>query len=165
MKTSKWRLCVVKQVPAERASCWMLFGQNRNERTTFQMEFQPHHETTLINHITNMANMAETDVRLDLVLVLVSDAPAVSCIESLWSLKGHEMYRKQIRTASALINSLHQDMNMLCISPQGNRNEGNRNEGNRNEGNRNEAPQNQQTKSQHPMQTRSKALLQSSIFK
>ena len=165
MKTSKWRLCVVKQVPAERASCWMLFGQNRNERTTFQMEFQPHHETTLINHITNMANMAETDVRLDLVLVLVSDAPAVSCIESLWSLKGHEMYRKQIRTASALINSLHQDMNMLCISPQGNRNEGNRNEGNRNEGNRNEAPQNQQTNSRHPMQTRSKALLQSSIFK
>jgi ABC-type glycerol-3-phosphate transport system substrate-binding protein len=50
--------------------------------------------------------------------VAVRDAPAVSCIESLWSLKGHEMYRKQLRTASALINSLHQDMNMLCISPE-----------------------------------------------
>ena len=149
MKTREWRLCVVKQVPAERASCWMLFGQNRNERTTFQMEFQLHHETTLINHITNMANMAETDVRLDLVLVLVSDAPAVSCIESLWSLKGHEMYRKQIRTASALVNSLHQDMNMLCISPQGNRKQQSPQQ--------QSPPQNQQTKSRHPMQTRSKA--------
>jgi hypothetical protein len=144
MKTREWRLCVVKQVPADSSSCWMLFGQNRNERTTFQIEFQPYHETTLINHITNMANMAETDVRLDLVLVLVSDAPAVSCIESLWSLKGHEMYRKQIRTASALVNSLHQDMNMLCISPQGNRKQ--------------QSPQQQSPpQNRHPMQTRSKA--------
>jgi hypothetical protein len=95
----------------------MLFGQNRMDRTTFQIEFQPHQETTLINHITNMAD-TETDVHLGLVLVLVSDPPAVSCIESLWSLKGHEMYRKQIRTASALVNSLHQDIHMLRISPQ-----------------------------------------------
>ncbi len=79
------------------------------------MEFQPCQETTLINHLVNMAADAEeTQVRL----VLVRDAPAVSCIESLWSLKGQEMYRKQLGTASALINSLHQDMNMLCISPQ-----------------------------------------------
>ena len=117
MKTREWRLCVVKQVPADSLSCWMLFGQNRMDRTTFQIEFQPHQETTLINHITNMAD-TETDVHLDLVLVLVSDPPAVSCIESLWSLKGHEMYRKQIRTASALVNSLHQDIHMLRISPQ-----------------------------------------------
>jgi hypothetical protein len=114
MKTRKWRLCVVKQIPKLSSSCWMLFGQNRADLTTFQMEFQPYQETTLINHITNMA---DTD-HLGLVLVLVSDPPAVSCIESLWSLKGHEMYRKQLRTASALINSLHQDMNMMCISPQ-----------------------------------------------
>jgi hypothetical protein len=114
MKTRKWRLCVVKQIPKLSSSCWMLFGQNRADLTTFQMEFQPYQETTLINHITNMA---DTD-HLVLVLVLVSDPPAVSCIESLWSLKGHEMYRKQIRTASALVNSLHQDMNMMCISPQ-----------------------------------------------
>jgi hypothetical protein len=152
MKTREWRLCVVKQIPKLSSSCWMLFGQNRNKRTTFQMEFQPHQETTLINHITNMADMAETDVHLDLALVLVSDPPAVSCIESLWSLKGHEMYRKQIRTASALVNSLHQDMNMMCISPQGNRKQ-------------QSPPQNQQNKPRHPMQTRSKALLQSSIFK
>jgi hypothetical protein len=117
MKTREWRLCVVKQVPADSLSCWMLFGQNRMDRTTFQIEFQPHQETTLINHITNMAD-TETDVHLGLVLVLVSDPPAVSCIESLWSLKGHEMYRKQIRTASALVNSLHQDIHMLRISPQ-----------------------------------------------
>jgi len=120
MKTRKWRLCVVKQVPADSLSCWMLFGQGTNqgtnqEKPTFQMEFQSCQETTLINHLVNMAADAEeTQVRL----VLVRDAPAVSCIESLWSLKGQEMYRKQLRTESALINSLHQDMNMLCISPQ-----------------------------------------------
>ena len=133
MKTREWRLCVVKQVPADSLSCWMLFGQNRMDRTTFQIEFQPHQETTLINHITNMAD-TETDVHLGLVLVLVSDPPAVSCIESLWSLKGHEMYRKQIRTASALVNSLHQDIHMLRISPQ---------------------MQSLQMKSTHPMKTRS----------
>ena len=148
MKTREWRLCVVKQVPADPLSSWMLFGQgtnqgtnqNRNNRTTFQMEFQPHQETTLINHLVNMADAEECmKMETQIRLVLVSDAPAVSCIESLWSLKGHEMYRKQIRTASALVNSLHQDMNMLRISPQGNRN------------------QNQQSKPRHPMQTRSKA--------
>ena len=120
LKTRNWRLCVVKQVPADSSSCWMLFGQGTNQGTnqgkpTFQMEFQPYHETTLINHLVNMAADAEeTQLRL----VLVRDAPAVSCIESLWSLKGHEMYRKQIRTASALVNSLHQDIHMLRISPQ-----------------------------------------------
>lgn len=146
MKTLHWRMCVVKQVPAERASCWMLFGQNRMDRTTFQIEFQSHQETTLINHITNMAETDEIELRL----VLVSDAPAVSCIESLWPLEGQEMYRKKLHTASALINSLHQDVHMLCISPKGNRNEGNRNEGNRQQ----PSPQNQ-TKSRHHMQTRS----------
>jgi hypothetical protein len=155
MKTREWRLCVVKQVPADSLSCWMMFGQNRMDRTTFQIEFQPHQETTLINHITNMADDTETDVRLGLdlvlVLVLVSDPPAVSCIESLWSLKGHEMYRKQIRTASALVNSLHQDIHMLRISPQ--------TKSPQTKSPQTKSPSQQQTKSRHPMQTRSKALL------
>lgn len=154
MKTREWRLCVVKQIPKLSSSCWMLFGQNRNKRTTFQMEFQPHQETTLINHLVNMADMAETDVHLDLALVLVSDPPAVSCIESLWSLGGHEMYRKQIRTESALVNSLHQDMNMMCISPQGNRKQPSPQQPSPQQ---QSPPQNQQNKPRHPMQTRSKA--------
>lgn len=144
MKTRKWRLCVVKQIPAERSSCWMLFGQDRADLSTFQMEFQPEQETTLINHLVNMADAEEMETQIR--LVLISDAPAVSCIESLWPLGGQEMYRKQLRTTSALINTLHQDMNMLCISPQ-------QPQGNRNEGNRNQ-PQ-QQSKSRHHMQTRS----------
>jgi hypothetical protein len=157
MKTRRWRLCVVKQVPAERSSCWMLFGQSRNNRTTFQMEFQPEQETTLINHLANMADTDECmEMETQIRLVLVRDAPAVSCIESLWPLEGQEMYRKQLGTASALINSLHQDVHMLCISPKGNRNEGNLNEGNRQQPSpqRQSPPQNQ-TKSRHHMQTRS----------
>lgn len=138
MKTRKWRLCVVKQVPAQRSSCWMLFGQNRADLSTFQMEFQPHQETTLINHLANMADTDECmEMETQIRLVLVSDAPAVSCIESLWPLEGQEMYRKQLRTASALIKSLHQDVHMLHISPQ------------------RQSPQ--QSKSRHHMQTRSQA--------
>jgi len=41
MKTPKWRLCVVKQVPDESASSWMLFGQNKCNKVMFQMEFKP----------------------------------------------------------------------------------------------------------------------------
>ena len=115
LKTPGWRLCVVKQVPEQTSSCWMLFGQNRNNpKTTFQMEFQSHQETTLINHLTDLAEHDETELRL----VLVSEPPAVSCIASLWQLQGQEMYRKQLRTASSLNSSLHQDLNMLRISPQ-----------------------------------------------
>jgi hypothetical protein len=110
LKTPMWRMCVVKQVPEQSSSSWMLFGQNRKTKTTFQMEFQPHQEITLINHLTDMAH-DETELRL----VLVSESPAVSCIESLWSLQGQEMYRKQRRASSLL---LHQDIRMLCISPQ-----------------------------------------------
>jgi hypothetical protein len=113
MQMSKWRLCVVKQVPEQSSSCWMLFGQNRKTKTTFQMEFQPHQNATLINHLTDMAD-TETEIRL----VLVSESPAVSCIESLWSLQGQEMYRKKVHSGSLLINSLHQDLVMLSISPQ-----------------------------------------------
>jgi len=110
LKTPMWRMCVVKQVPEQSSSSWMLFGQNRKTKTTFQMEFQPHQEMTLINHLTDMAH-DETEIRL----VLVSESPAVSCAESLWSLQGQEMYRKQRRASSLL---LHQDIRMLCISPQ-----------------------------------------------
>ena len=147
MKTRKWHLCVVKQVPAERSSCWMLFGQSRADLSTFQMEFQPEQETTLINHLANMADTDECmEIETQIRLVLVRDAPAVSCIESLWPLEGQEMYRKQLGTASALINSLHQDVHMLCISPKGNRNEGNLKQ---------QSPPQNQTKSRHHMQTRS----------
>ena len=162
MKTRSWRLCVVKQVPAERSSCWMLFGQSRNNRTTFQMEFQPEQETTLINHLANMADTDECmEMETQIRLVLVRDAPAVSCIESLWPLKGQEMYRKQLGTASALINSLHQDVHMLCISPKGNRNEGNRQQPSpqrqspQRQSPQQPSPPQNQTKSHHPMQTRS----------
>ena len=125
METSKWRLCLVKQVPEQSSSCWMLFGQNmkcdRNmkDKTTFQMEFQSHQETTLINHIVNMTDTDETnETHSQIRLVLIRESPAVSCIGSLWALKGLEMYRKQIDTASGLVNSLHQDVNMLRLSPQ-----------------------------------------------
>jgi hypothetical protein len=121
LKTPGWRLCVVKQVPEQTSSCWMLFGQNRNNpktgtgtKATFQMEFQSHQDITLINHLTDLAEHDETELRL----VLVSESPAVSCIASLWQLQGQEMYRKQLRTASSLNSSLHQDLNMLRISPQ-----------------------------------------------
>ena len=135
LKTSGWRLCVVKQVPAQSSSCWMLFGQNRKTKTTFQMEFQPHYETTLINHLTDMAECNETELSL----VLVSQPPAVSCIASLWSLQGQEMYRKQLRTAGSLNSSLHQDMNMLRFSPE-----------------IQQSQSVQPIQTRHPMQTRSK---------
>ena len=135
LKTPGWRLCAVKQVPEQSSSCWMLFGQHRKTKTTFQMEFQPHQETTLINHLTDLAEADETELRL----VLVDQPPAVSCIASLWSLQGQEMYRKQLRTASSLHSSLHQDMQMLRISPQ-----------------MQQMQQMQEIKSRHSMQTRSK---------
>jgi len=135
LKTLKWRICVVKQVPEQSSSCWMLFGQNRKTKTTFQMEFQSYQETTLINHLTDLVEHDETNLRL----VLVGEPPAVSCIASLWPLQRQEMYQKQLRTASSLNSSLHQDLNMLRISPQ-------------------ITIQNQPIHSRHPMQTRSKML-------
>jgi len=135
LKTPGWRLCVVKQMPEQPSSCWMLFGQHRKTKTTVQMEFQPYQETTLINHLTDLAECDETELRL----VLVDQPPAVSCIASLWALQGQEMYRKQLRTASSLHSSLHQDMQMLRISPH-----------------MQQMQQMQQIKSRHPMQTRSK---------
>jgi hypothetical protein len=139
LKTPMWRMCVVKQVPEQSSSSWMLFGQNRKTKTTFQMEFQSYEETTLINHLTDMAH-DETEIRL----VLVSESPAVSCIESLWSLQGQEMYRKQQRTSNLLFNSLRQDMRMLCISPQM-------------QSPQMQSPQMQSPQGHHSMQTRSQS--------
>jgi hypothetical protein len=119
MKTKGWRLCVVKQVPEDLKSCWMLFGQNMKDKTTFQLEFQPHQETTLINHLANMADTDETkEMHSQIRLVLVRESPEVSHIVTLWALKGLEMYRKDLQTASALLNSLHQDIHMLRLSAQ-----------------------------------------------
>lgn len=119
MKTKGWRLCVVKQVPEDPKSCWMLFGQNMKDKTTFQLEFQPHQETTLINHLANMTDTDETkETHSQIRLVLIRESPEVSHIGTLWAAKGLEMYRKELRTASALFNSLHQDIHMLRLSAQ-----------------------------------------------
>jgi len=119
MKTRGWRMCVVKQVPEESRSCWMLFGQNMKDKTTFQLEFQPHQETTLINHLVNMTDTDDTqETHSQIRLVLIRESPEVSHIGTLWALKGLEMYRKELHTASALINSLHQDIHMLRLHAQ-----------------------------------------------
>ena len=99
------------------------------------MEFKSHQETILIRHLVNMAEETQAEVRL----VLVAESPAISSIESLWQLKGLEMHRKQIDSARALDNALHQDIYMLATSPQ--------------------TPKMQQSPNQpsrHSMQTRSK---------
>jgi hypothetical protein len=155
LKTRNWRMCVVKQVPELDASSWMLFGQSMNQgtnqgtnqsmnqstKTTFQLEFKPYQETTLIRHIVDMANMANMgNTPVQLRMVVVTDAPVISSIGSLWALKGLEMYRRKLDTEHSLVNSLHQDMNMLTLSPQVFK----------------QAQQAQQ--SQHSMQTRSKTL-------
>jgi hypothetical protein len=146
MKTPRWRLCVVKQAPDESASSWMLFGQNKSKsNATFQMEFKPHQETTLIKHLVNMAMTDDDETYAELRLVLVAESPAISCIESLWSLNGAEMYRARFHTPSSLCTALHQDVHMLSLSPQ-------------------LPPQSQSPQSQsqspqsprHPMQTRSR---------
>ncbi len=152
LKTPVWRLCVVKQVPELSSSCWMLFGQNRKTKTTFQMEFQPHQETTLINHLTDLAESDETELSL----VLVSEPPTVSCIASLWSLQGQEMYRKQLRTASSLNSSLHQDLSMLRISPQATQIQQTQTKSPQTKSPQTKSPQTQSTQSLHSMQTRSK---------
>jgi hypothetical protein len=115
LKTRQWRLCIVKQVPEDPASCFMLFGQNtgNDNKSTFQMEFQPHRETTLVNYLADMTEADEAELRL----VMVSDPPGVSCFESLWSLQGQCMYRKKVR-AAFISNALYQDLNMLRLSPQ-----------------------------------------------
>ena len=97
------------------------------------MEFQSHQETILIKHLVKLASFVD-DSYAELRLVLVAESPAISCIESLWPLKGIEMYRNK---PINLHDALHQDVYMLSISPQ---------------------IQDPEAHSpQHPMQTRSKA--------
>ena len=113
-------MCIVKQIPELSKSCWMLFGQNIKDKITFQLEFQAHQETTMVNYLMNMAD-TDTDETLTLTqtrLILVKESPETSHIGSLWALEGIEMYRKKFCTASALNNSLHQDVIMLCMSAQ-----------------------------------------------
>ena len=119
IKTPRWRLCVVKQSPDEPASSWMLFGQNKCNKSnsnydTFQMEFKPHQETTLIKHLVNLASNYD-EACAELRLVMVAESPAISCIESLWSLKGLEMYRTK---PNHLNDALYQHVHMLSFSPQ-----------------------------------------------
>jgi hypothetical protein len=146
MKTPSWRLCVVKQTPDEPASSWMLFGQHKTKKSKFQMEFKTYQERMLINHLVKLAisdhdhDDNDTDYA-KLRLVLVAESPAISCIESLWSLNGIEMYRSpRLHTPNYLYEALHQDVNMLCTSPQISQPQ---------------QPQ-PQPQPQHPMQTRSR---------
>jgi hypothetical protein len=149
IKTRDWRMCIVKQVPELDASSWMLFGESMNEitKTTFQLEFKPYQETMLIQHIVDMT---EANRKVQLRMVLVTDAPAVSCIRSLWALKGLEMYRREMDTDKSLVNSLHQDMNMLTLSPQVAEQPQKQAQS--------QQSQSQQSQSRHSMQTRSKTL-------
>jgi len=145
MKTPQWHLCVVKQAPDQSASSWMLFGQQRRNqsRETFQMEFMSHQETMMIAHLVKLA-MTDSDDEsyADLRLVLVAESPAISCIGSLWPLKGLEMYRNRFHTPSSLSHALHQEVYMLGLSPQIQQSA--------------QTPQSQQSQQSHPMQTRSK---------
>jgi hypothetical protein len=148
MKTTRWRLCVVKQEPDVSASSWMLFGQNKSRsksNATFQMEFKPHQETTMI--LVNMAsNDDDDDACAKLRLVLVAESPAISCIESLWSLKGVEMYRTK---PSSLCTALHQYVHMLSMSPQLQPQQ-------QSQPQQSQPQQSQPQQSNHPMQTRSR---------
>jgi len=138
MKTPKWRLCVVKQVPDQRESSWMLFGQHKSSKK-FQMEFGSHQEIILVKHLVKMASSVDDDFYAELRLVLVAESPAISCIESLWSLKGIEMYHNRFHTPNYLHDALHQDVYMLSLSPQ-----------------ISQPQQISQPEPHHPMQTRSR---------
>jgi hypothetical protein len=170
MKTHEWRMCVVKQVPEQAASNFMLFGQSMKDKTTFQMEFKQCQETMLIQHMANMGNMGTANMAnmgnmgnmgtgnmgAEIRLVLVTDAPAVSCIGSLWALKGLEMYRRELYTVKSLIDSLHQDMNMLNLSPQ--LQQARQQQARQQQQQQQQQQQAQQhQQSRHSMQTRSKA--------
>ena len=153
MKTQQWKLCVVKQAPDQSTSSWMLFGKNKYNKATFQMEFKPYQERMLINHLVKLARSdhdhAHDDNDAELRLVLVAESPAISCIESLWSLNGIEMHRDKPKY---LHEALHHDVNMLSISPQiqGNQTQM---QGNQTQGNQTH----EDHSPRHPMQTRSKA--------
>jgi hypothetical protein len=102
-----------------------------------------HQETMMIAHLVNLA-MTDSDDEsyADLRLVLVAESPAISCIGSLWPLKGLEMYRNRFHTPSSLSHALHQEVYMLGLSPQIQQSD--------------QPQQSQQQQHSHPMQTRSK---------
>lgn len=147
---TQWRICVVKQdTPSRSNSSWLLFGQHKHNRKsksksnpkpgeTFQMEFKPHQEAQMINHILNLCSVKNGATYAETGLTLIAELPAAPCTcitTSLWTLKGIEMYRTQFHVSNLLANALYQDVYMLSLTPQMS-----------------------QTShpSQHPMQTRSK---------
>ena len=141
LKTKQWRLCVVKQVPGVSKSNWMLFGQRKiNPRERFQLEFASHQEMQMVNHIVNLA-MTELDTDAsyaEIRLVLITEPPANSSIDTLWALKGIEMYRgNRICSPERLYTTLHQDVYMLSLTPQ--------------------TSQSQPRNADHPMKTRSRS--------
>lgn len=149
LKTKQWRLCVVKQVPGELRSKWMLFGERKiKHRERFQLEFMSHQEMQMINHIVNLA-MTELDTDAsyaEISLVLITDPPATSSIETLWALKGIEMYRgNRICSPERLYTALHQDVYMLSLTPQTSHSQSQ---------SRNEKPHRD---ADHPMKTRSRS--------
>ena len=152
LKTMQWRLCVVKQFPGVLRSNWMLFGQRKiKPREKFQLEFMSHQEMQMINHIVNLA-MTELDTDAsyaEISLVLITDPPATSSIETLWSLKGIEMYRgNRICSPERLYTALHQDVFMLSLTPQTSQSQSQ---------SRNAKPH-RHAHAHHPMKTRSRDL-------
>ena len=126
INTRQWRLCLVKQVPGDSSSNWMLFGGHKiKPNDMFQIEFKPTQEMQLINHLVNLA-MTERNTKTsyaEICMELITNPPAVSCITTLWSLKGIEMYwGKRIHTPEKLYNNLHHDVCMLSLTPQTSRN-------------------------------------------
>jgi hypothetical protein len=152
LKTRQWRLCVVKQVPSDVRSKWMLFGERKiKPRERFQLEFTSHQEMQMINHIVNMAmtKLATEAAYAEISLVLITDPPATSSIETLWSLKGIEMYcGNRICTPERLYNALHQDVYMLSLTPQTSQSQPQ---------SRNSKPH-RHAHAHHPMKTRSRDL-------
>ena len=154
---TQWRMCALKHDPPSRSnSSWLLFGQHKHNRKskskskpgeTFQMEFKPHQEVQMINHILNLCRVkngarptyAETG------LTLIAQLPAAPCmritsLQTLWTIKGTEMYRNQFHVSKLLADALYQDVYMLSLTPQ-----------------ISQSSQPSQP-SQHPMQTRSKLI-------
>ena len=76
------------------------------------MEFKSHQNGIMITHLVKLAR-AESDTEIR--LVLVAESPAISCIESLWALKGLEMYRDKPKH---LYETLQSAVQMLSLSPQ-----------------------------------------------
>jgi hypothetical protein len=102
------------------------------------MEFKPHQEAQMINHILNLCSVKNGATYAETGLRLIAELPAAPCTciaTSLWTLKGIEMYRNKFSVSNLLANALYQDVYMLSLTPQMSQSS---------------------HPSQHPMQTRSK---------